>query len=194
MSDDHLDDELRATLDEQARTAPRPHEAGPAVAKARRRRGLAVAAGALGAAVVVVAVVLAAGALRSPSGGGPADPGPSSPSAPPSTPVPTATPTNVPDAVQPVHGGEVWGLYLAVGDDLEAPAMQAAREQAAALGYEAGGGELACDQPAAEELGVAPDAFAVSLYFATRADAQDAAILFDPPPVGIVRVMTYCLD
>jgi hypothetical protein len=95
--------------------------------------------------------------------------------------------------VEPEHGGVVWGLYLALGDSLDDPAMDAARQRATELGYHPGGGELACDDGAAEALGV-DASYSVAVYFRTREDAEAAAALFGSAPVGIARVTTYCLD
>jgi hypothetical protein len=95
--------------------------------------------------------------------------------------------------VTPEHGGVVWGLYLALGDSLDDPAMDAARQRATELGYHPGGGELACDDGAAEALGV-DASYSVAVYFRTREDAEAAAALFGSAPVGIARVTTYCLD
>jgi hypothetical protein len=339
MSDD-LERELRATLDDRAGQAPQPHAARGAVSRARRRRGLTVAAGTLGAAAVVIAVVLVAGAMRSPSEGPPAatrsvtttlngititypegwqvldpdaaglngsppssglprlvlaltpidtgemlacpgmveGPRPTSlmtiqeeplaqdgdPAAGPwlaaleplslgptgsggtvdsgcypgweflragwtaagrtfearvgfapsitqeeqeaveeayasmtfaaVAPVPTPLP-ELPAPAQLEHGGTAWGVYLAVSEDPNDPALDDAVARAAALGYEAGVGEIACDQPAADLLGVQQDAYAVALYFAKEADAETVASAVDAPaPVGIAEVTTFCLD
>jgi hypothetical protein len=108
----------------------------------------------------------------------------------PMEPVPTP---EVPEPAQLEHGGTAWGVYLAVSESSDDPALEAAKADAAALGYEAGGGEIACDQPAAQTLGVPSDAFAVAIYFDTRA-AAEAAALFEQPPVGIAKVTTFCLD
>jgi hypothetical protein len=197
MTDD-LERDLRATLDDRAGQAPPPHEAGPAVARARRRRGLTVAAGALGAAAVVVAAVLVAGALRSPSGGGAADPGPSG-----SIPTPSATgpteapspPAYLPEQASLEHGGTVWGLYLALAEDPNDPALDDAIARAASLGYEVGVGEIACDQGAAEALAPPEGAYVVALYFETETDAETVSTALPSlAPIGIAEVTTYCLD
>ena len=85
-------------------------------------------------------------------------------------------------------------MYLAIGESFADPALEAATARAETIGYPAGVGDIACDQPAAEELGVPLDSSAVAIYFDTREDAESAAALFDPPPVGIAKVTTYCLD
>jgi hypothetical protein len=108
-------------------------------------------------------------------------------------PVQTPLP-EVPEPAQLEHGGVVWGVYLAVGESSEDPVLAVATARAETLGYPAGVGDIACDQPAAEKLGVPPDSSAVAIYFNTREDAESAAALFDPPPVGIAKVTTYCLD
>ncbi len=93
------------------------------------------------------------------------------------------------------HGGTYWAVYLWVGETADAKA-EAAVARAADLGYTTGVGDLACDQGAAEALGVAPDqsGSAVAIYFDSRADAAAASGLFEPAPVGIARVTTFCLD
>lgn len=106
-------------------------------------------------------------------------------------PIETPLPVQPPEML-PTHGGTIWGLYLAVGDSLEDAAMDAAVQQATELGYHPGGGEIACDDGAADALGV--DAtMSVAVYFATREDAEAATQFFDAW-VGIARVTTYCLD
>lgn len=113
-----------------------------------------------------------------------------SPSEEPS-PTPTALPSPVTTSLE--HGGTYFGLYLAVGPP-GATELDDAVEQLADLGIEAYAGDLACDQGAAEQLGVGEDLMAVGLYFETRRDAQSFAGALDPAPVGIARVTTYCAD
>ncbi len=184
-----IEHDVRAALDEQASLAPPPHEPGRAVARAHRRRVVTTASGVVGVAAIAVLTIVAARAIRTDV---------RTPAAPSSTtttvtPVPTPSP-RLPEPAQLVHGGTFWGVYLAVSESFEDPALETATADAAAFGYEAGSGEIACDQPAAETLGLPSDAFVVAIYFDTRADAEAAAALFDQPPVGIARVTTFCLD
>jgi len=185
-----LEHDLRAALDEQASLAPPPHEPGRAVARARRRRVVTTASGVLGVAAIMVLTIVAARAIRMPDERTPASPSPTTTEV---SPVPTPLP-EAPVPAQLVHGGTAWGVYVSVSESFDDPALETATADAAALGYEAGVGEIACDQPAAETLGVPPDAFVVAIYFDTRADAEAAAALFDQPPVGIAKVTTFCLD
>ncbi|MGZ5290919.1 MAG: hypothetical protein ACXWEH_01160 [Actinomycetota bacterium] len=111
------------------------------------------------------------------------------------TPSPLPNPLPLPDEVLPAHGDTVWGLYLAVGDSLDDPAMHAAVDRATQLGYTPTEGDIACDDGAASALGVPEGGSRVAIYFATEADAAAAANAFaDPAPVGIARVTTFCLD
>lgn len=184
-----LEHDIRAALDEQASLAPSPHEPGPAVARARRRRAVTTASSALGLAAIAVLTIVAARAIRTPDDGTPAVPSVTTTV----TPVPTPS-SEAPEPAQLEHGGTAWGVYLAVSERSDDPALGAAKADAGALGYQAGSGEIACDRPAAQTIGVPSDAFTVALYFNTRADAEAAAALFDRPPVGIAKVTTFCLD
>ncbi len=183
-----LEHDIRAAFDEQASSAPPPHDSDRAVARTRRRQGVTIASGVLGVAAVVVLSLVATRAIRTPDGATPATPGVETSS-------PTQTPQpEVPAPAQLEHGGVVWGVYLAIDEDFEDPALAAATARVEAFGYSAGVGEDACDQPAAETLGVPPESAVVAIYFDTRADAETAAALFEPPPVEIARVTTFCLD
>jgi hypothetical protein len=103
-----------------------------------------------------------------------------------------------PQAVVPQHGGAYTAVYLAVAEQPGAPALQAARASARALGYDAVlGTGLACDAGALRGLRLDParDPYSfVGLYFRTRAAAQDFADLHTPREAGVVAVRTYCLD
>lgn len=110
------------------------------------------------------------------------------------SPAPIETPLPVqPPEVSPTHGGVVWGLYLAVGPTLDDADMEGAVRQAEELGYTPSSGDLACDDGAADALGVDVSSSGVAVYFATREDAEAATQFFDAW-VGIARVTTYCLD
>lgn len=107
------------------------------------------------------------------------------------SPTPSVLPSPVTSALE--HGGSYVGVYLAVGAPGSA-ALDRAIRQLADLGIEAYAGDIACDQGAAEQLGVSSDVQAVALYFETRRDARTWASALDPAPLGIARVTTYCLD
>jgi hypothetical protein len=144
-------------------------------------------------AAVLVLSFVAVRAIRAPDGDTPATPGLES-NDPTQTPLPETPQPEVPEPAELVHGGVVWGVYLAVGETIADPALDAATARAETVGYQAGVGDIACDQPAAETLGVPPESSVVAIYFDTRADAEAAGALFEPPPVGIAKVTTFCLD
>ena len=125
----------------------------------------------------------------------------------PSTPPPTTSaPPTFPPAAEGVQQGDVvWAVYLAVarvGDDgrPDDPAgdLDRARRQAAAAGYErdVGGGQVECDRGARAALGLDPgrDYYTVSIFFATRADAQQFVAAYEPGVVGTAEITAYCLD
>jgi hypothetical protein len=108
-----------------------------------------------------------------------------------------AAPADPPPATPIEHGGTYWGLYLAVAADADEPEFIEWSAQAEAAGYTTGPGELACDDGAADGLGVPVDWFGVAVYFSTREDAETASAWFAAnhgEPHGIARVTTYCLD
>ncbi|MEW6058582.1 MAG: hypothetical protein AB1551_00305 [Actinomycetota bacterium] len=113
----------------------------------------------------------------------------------PAAPSPSESPLPpLPPAVESVmHGGTYFGVYLAVGEAGD-PALTAAVEQANALGYQAFPGDIACDQGAAEALGVADNLMAVAIYFEQVEQANDLIPWLHQPPLGVVRVQTYCAD
>jgi hypothetical protein len=107
----------------------------------------------------------------------------------------TAEP-EVPTPVSPVHGGIYWAVYPWVG----APGSPEAEDVSAALfqdfGIEAGPGDLACDQGAAEALGTNAEQ-GIAVYFETADEANAFALqagLLDHTRRVIARVTTYCLD
>jgi hypothetical protein len=121
----------------------------------------------------------------------------------PSTSATTTAPPPLPafpPQLTPTHGNQAWALYLAVvpPGEYEAPELRAADAAAASAGYgEAGGGELTCDQGAAEALGRDPTSLSAAVYFATEAQAAEARAAFQArghQVVGIALVTTYCLD
>ena len=121
--------------------------------------------------------------------------------APPRTqPPPTTTAPAWPPALTAgEHGGTTWGVYLAVApqdEGIDAPALVEAEDQAAADGYDALVLDLACDQGAAEALGLDVDAplYAAAIYFATEEEAVLFEQLYRPEVLGHAQVATYCMD
>ena len=115
----------------------------------------------------------------------------------PTTPAP-ATP-DLPDEAVPVHGGQVWAVYLAVGDPDDEWGRHVLAETAdyvhAFFGYTGSGvGEVACDVGAAEQLGFDPQDHRVAVYFDSAARAQEFVAVYDREDVGSASVTTYCLD
>jgi hypothetical protein len=113
-------------------------------------------------------------------------------------PVGTPPPTLPPEVI-PQHGGTSWGLYLAVAPSVDDPEVERWTERMETIGYTPSFGDLACDDGAAEALGVDPGSSRVAVYFATRQDAETAAGTIEislelGTPVGVARVTTYCLD
>ena len=122
-----------------------------------------------------------------------------------SSPAPAPAPSFPPAAAGVQQGDAVWAVYLAVvrvGEDGQAedPSgdMARAREQAATAGYErdVGGGQVECDQGAREALGLDPDRGyqTASIFFATRADAEQFVAAYEPGVVGLAEIRAYCLD
>jgi hypothetical protein len=116
-----------------------------------------------------------------------------------SDPVETPLPSVV--DVAPEHGGRYWAVYIWAGASPDDPQARAARDAAEQLGFNPGGGDLACDDGAAGQLGVPQAWSGVAIYFETRLDAETAYEWFleaDPEaavaPVGVAEVRTYCLD
>jgi hypothetical protein len=105
---------------------------------------------------------------------------------------------DVPPAATPIeHGGTYWALYLALAADANDPAFADWSAHAEAAGYATGPGDLACDEGAADGLGVPPEWFGVAVYFSTLDDAEAARAWFGMTygePAGIARVTTFCLD
>ncbi len=102
-----------------------------------------------------------------------------------------------PDPVVPEQGRFYFAVYFAVtekgpGD----PKIKAAESDLRNLGFEPSVGGIDCDSGAKEALGLDParSYTDVTLYFATRADADMFATLYDPGVVGTAKVKTFCLD
>lgn len=111
------------------------------------------------------------------------------------SPTPSESPLPpLPPAVEsPQHGGTYFGVYLAVGEARD-PKLTTAVQEAAALGYRVFPGDISCDQGAAEALGVSNNLFAVAVYFERRGQANDLLPWLELPPLGVVKVRTYCAD
>lgn len=75
-----------------------------------------------------------------------------------------------------------------------APELEAAAAPLRERGIHVSVGELGCDAGAAEALSAAPDAHAVSVMFATRADADRFAATLSTPPAGIAHITVGCAD
>jgi LytR cell envelope-related transcriptional attenuator len=101
-----------------------------------------------------------------------------------------------PDAVKHVRQGEsYWAVFIAISNDGDA--IQAVAEQMTSQGVPVSMGDMACDRGNTRVLpgGVRdPRLQRVAAYFHTRVEADAFAAALDPPPVGIARVRTYCLD
>ncbi len=103
-----------------------------------------------------------------------------------------------PPTAAPTHGGLSWAVYMGAwqGSPDDA-AYQEAVAPALAAGYDPGGlTDVACDQGAAAALGVDPAGgyLIAGLYFATEADARDAAAAIGDGVDAVGEVQTYCLD
>jgi hypothetical protein len=93
------------------------------------------------------------------------------------------------------HGDLVWAAYVAVGlPSFDSPEWAEVEARLAAVGYEVSGGELACDVGAPEALGQDPQTLGMAVYFASQADAQQFAELYEHEVVGVVEVQLLCLD
>lgn len=182
----------------------------------RRRAGRVAVVGAAAAAVVAIGLV-AGNAVTPPPAPLPAGPGPTrsaapaptpaatpapAPSAPAVPPTPGADPaapvvTSPPRAQQPdhlTHGGEVWGVYVAVVDAFDSAAAAEATARIEDLGYQAGVGDVSCDAGAVEALGIPDQTLVVSAYFVSEQDAQLFAETYGGDVLGIVDVTLRCLD
>lgn len=103
-------------------------------------------------------------------------PGPQPTTATPTTPDDAAAPrTQWPPALgEPAQGDPVWAVYLATGHSSQDAAIDQAVSDAAAVGYDAVVGDLACDQGALDALQLDPQDFwtAATLYFATEREVN----------------------
>jgi hypothetical protein len=95
-----------------------------------------------------------------------------------------------------VHGGTYWAVYPWVGAAGSREADDVSAQLLEEFGIEAGPGDLACDQGAAEALGTNAEQ-GIAVYFETVDEANAFALqagLLDHTRRMIARVTTYCLD
>ncbi|WP_426566693.1 hypothetical protein ACPPVT_09230 [Angustibacter sp. McL0619] len=100
---------------------------------------------------------------------------------------------------EPSQGDPVWAVYLAVGHSVNDPALQQATAHAAAVGYRAVVGDVACDDGATQALGLDQYDYwsGATLYFATEKQARGFAAAYTAAaaaPVGLTQVNVGCLD
>ncbi len=128
--------------------------------------------------------------------------------APAPTRTPSASPTDddagpraqwPPALGEPAQGDPVWAVYLATGHSSADAVIDAAVADAAAVGYDAVVGDLACDQGALEALQLDPQDFwtAATLYFATESDVNRFLASYRArvgEVVGYAQISLGCLD
>lgn len=178
---------------------------GPSTLEPRRDRWHDVVVMRRGRTALVAAVV-AAGLLTVSCGETELSAGPTEstgPTQPPGTMTETVTttvtvtespePPDLPQPVMPIHGRVYYGVYLAAAP-FGAEELEKAVRRLDRLGIEAGAGEIACDDGAADQLGLPNDLAIVAVYFDRRPDAKAWLDRLDPPPLGLAKVRTYCLD
>jgi hypothetical protein len=99
--------------------------------------------------------------------------------------------------VEPVDGGTYWAVYPWLGAAASEESNRVIGDLSLQFGIQASQGELSCDEGAREALSTEA-AWAVAVYFDTRADAQGFSdqleISGDIPNAPIAMVTTYCLD
>ncbi|MFW3171973.1 hypothetical protein [Geodermatophilus sp. CPCC 206100] len=93
----------------------------------------------------------------------------------------------------PVHGGQFWAAYVAVGAPGD-PALQQVLADVQELWPGASLGELGCDQGAAAALGRDSAEHAVAVYFPTEQHITEFRRRWGAPYVGAARVTTLCGD
>ncbi len=95
-----------------------------------------------------------------------------------------------------VQGGRAWAVYVFAGEGDE-PGYEDAIELLQEMGLERGrefsDGGL-CDEGADKVFGEDRPVAVVAAYFTQARYARRFGRLFDPPPIGIARVRTYCAD
>ena len=102
-----------------------------------------------------------------------------------------------PPPVEPVHGGTYWAVYPWLGEAASEASNLVVGDISFRFGIQASQGELNCDDGARQALGT-DAAWAVAVYFETRADARafsdQLEISGGIPDAPIARVTTFCLD
>jgi hypothetical protein len=93
----------------------------------------------------------------------------------------------------PVHGGQFWAAYVAVGVPGD-PALQQVLAEVQEVWPGAGLGELGCDGGAAEALGRNATDHAVAVYFPTEQHITEFQRRWSGPYVEAVQVITSCGD
>jgi hypothetical protein len=105
---------------------------------------------------------------------------------------PAVSHPSTPKPVEPVHGGQYWTVFLALGAD--GPEMtrqtEAWRAKAEATKLPLSSGE-GCHQG---EGAPGENEKYVSVYFKTEAQAKKFAEGVQPPPVKVVPLKVFCLD
>ncbi|CAA9257420.1 MAG: hypothetical protein AVDCRST_MAG76-2641 [uncultured Acidimicrobiales bacterium] len=105
----------------------------------------------------------------------------------------TTTRRAPPKVVVPKQGDRVVAVFLATGTTLADPSFERARARLTSLGYKGrSGGDTACSQGAKQALPQLQD-YALSVEFATRADADRFAALYGPV-LGTATVTVFCVD
>ena len=100
---------------------------------------------------------------------------------------------------EPHEGESAWAVYLAVAHSSSDPAMQAAQEEAAKVGYGAVIGDLACDRGSIAALGLDEHDYwtGAVLYFKNSKDAEDFAnsyLVSGGTVIGTAKIGLGCLD
>ncbi|GAC1610263.1 MAG: hypothetical protein NVS3B26_16090 [Mycobacteriales bacterium] len=95
-----------------------------------------------------------------------------------------------------MQGGRYYAVFLAVATAATDDRLASARARAKALGYEGGDGDISCTPGAREQLRLSANGsfVAFSIFFATRAQAQQLAAAYGSGVVGIAYVTAGCLD
>jgi hypothetical protein len=87
----------------------------------------------------------------------------------------------------------LWAVYLAAApSDLDA-AVRVAND----AGYQAGPGDVNCDEGARQVLGVPDNTMVVGLYFDTQAQATQARAAFEArghQVAGVAHIKVFCAD
>jgi hypothetical protein len=130
-------------------------------------------------------------------GGSSADRASTAPSPRGSTERPTIRPSgSLPPEAVAKPGGKYYAVFLAVAADAKDPALVDAQEQAKALGYQGGVGDVNCTPGARTALNLNDTAAytAYSIFFETNEQAQTFLNSFSGKVVGTAFVTAGCLD